>query len=149
MYDFEDKDTTSANPNLLFEHGSTDSAASELDELLAVEGLFDNPKPPQLISQLLNYCDSQDKNDIILDFFAGSGTTAQAVLELNKEDGGNRKFILVQMPEQCDENSEAYKAGYKTIADIGKERIRRVIQKIEKEKNPPHPNPLLNSLPGY
>ena len=73
---------------------------------------------------------STDENDIILDFFAGSGTTAQAVLELNKEDGGNRKFILVQMPEPCDEDSEAFKAGYKTIADIGKERIRRVIRKL-------------------
>ena len=134
IYDFEDKDTTSANPNLLFEYGSTDSATSELDELFGIEGLFDNPKPPQLISQLIKYCETQDKNDIILDFFAGSATTAQAVLELNKENGGNRKFILVQMPEPCDENSEAFKAGYKTIADIAKERIRRVIQKIEKEK---------------
>src|SRR3989338_5939908 len=134
IYDFEDKDTTSANPNLLFEHGSTDSATSELDELLGIEGLFDNPKPPQLISQLIKYCETQDKNDIILDFFAGSGTTAQAVLEFNSQKSNTApkriKFIVVQMPEPCDENSEAYKAGYKTIADIGKERIRRVIQKI-------------------
>ena len=79
--------------------------------------------------------------DIFLDFFPGSASTAHAVLELNKEDAstgsaqgyGNRKFIMVQMPELCDEKSEAYKAGYKTIADIGKERIRRVIKKIEKE----------------
>lgn len=71
--------------------------------------------------------------DIILDFFGGSGNTAKAVIELNRKNGGNRKFILVQLPEQCDEESEAYKAGYKTIADIGKERIRRVIKKIEKE----------------
>ncbi len=68
-------------------------------------------------------------------YLQSSGTTAQAVLELNKEDGGNRKFILVQFPELCDENSEAFKAGYKTIADISKERIRRVIKKIEKEKS--------------
>ncbi len=136
IYDVEDKDTTSANPNLLFEHGSTDSATSELDELLGIEGLFDNPKPPQLISQLIKYCESQHKDDIILDFFAGSGTTAHAVLELNKEDSGNRKFILVQMPEPCDESSEAYKAGYKTIADIGKERIRRVIKRLTPAPSP-------------
>jgi adenine-specific DNA-methyltransferase len=94
--------------------------------------VFDNPKPIELIKRFLYFF--TDVNSIILDFFAGSGTTGQAVLELNKEDGGNRKFILVQMPEQCDENSESFKAGYKTIADIAKERIRRVIQKIEKEK---------------
>ena len=75
-----------------------------------------------------------DGTDILLDFFAGSGTAAQAILELNKEDSGNRKFILVQLPELCDKESEAYKAGYKTIADISKERIRRVIKKIENEK---------------
>jgi adenine-specific DNA-methyltransferase len=68
-----------------------------------------------------------------LDFFAGSGTTGQAVLEQNT-DGSNRKFILVQLPEKCDENSEAYKAGYETIAEIGKERIRRVIKKIKAEQ---------------
>jgi adenine-specific DNA-methyltransferase len=74
-------------------------------------------------------------NDFIaLDFFGGSGTTAHAVLKLNKEDGGNRKFILVQLPEPCDEASEAFKAGYKTIADISKERIRRVINKLAIEK---------------
>ncbi|MDL1960018.1 MAG: site-specific DNA-methyltransferase [Deltaproteobacteria bacterium] len=69
-----------------------------------------------------------------MDFFAGSCVTAHAVLELNKKDGGNRKFIMVQLPEPCDEKSEAFKAGYKTIADIGKERIRRVIKKIEEER---------------
>ena len=69
IYDLKIKSTTSANPNLLFEYGSTDSATSELDELFGIEGLFDNPKPPQLISQLIKYCETQDKNDIILDFF--------------------------------------------------------------------------------
>ncbi len=73
-------------------------------------------------------------NDIILDFFAGSATTAHAVLELNKQDKGNRKFILVQLPEPCAEDSEAFKAGYKTIADIGKEQIRRVIKKIKEDQ---------------
>ena len=71
---------------------------------------------------------------IILDFFSGSCTTAHAVLDLNKQDGGNRKFIMVQLPEPCDEKSEAFKAGYKTIADIGKERIRRVIKKLEENQ---------------
>ncbi len=74
-----------------------------------------------------------DRDSIILDFFAGSGTTAHAVMQLNKEDGGNRKFICVQMPEPCEEKSEAYKAGYNTIADIAKERIRRVGKKIQSE----------------
>jgi len=133
IYDFEDKNTTSARPNLLFEHGSTDSASNTIKKLFdGKEELFDNPKPVKLIKELISF--STDNNDTILDFFAGSGTTAQAVLELNKEDGGNRKFILVQLPELCSETSEAYKAGYKTIADISKERIRRVIKKIEKEQ---------------
>lgn len=74
-----------------------------------------------------------DENDIILDFFSGSATTAHAVMKLNAEDGGNRKFICVQLPELTDENSEAYKAGYKTICDIGMERIRRAGQKILSE----------------
>ena len=99
-------------------------------EGLQLNGLFDFPKSTTLIKKFIK---NSDKNDIILDFFGGSGTTAQAVLEQNKEDGGNRKFILVQLPEICDEKSEAYKAGYKTIAEISKERIRRVIRKLEIE----------------
>jgi adenine-specific DNA-methyltransferase len=89
------------------------------------------PKPVELIAKAMNL--GLGREDIILDFFAGSATTAHAVLDLNKEDGGNRKFIMVQLPEICNENSEAYKAGFKTIADIGKERIRRVIKNIERE----------------
>jgi adenine-specific DNA-methyltransferase len=103
----------------------------ELKTLFDDKKFFDFPKPTGTAKKILSAINVDDK-DIILDFFAGSGTTAHAVLDLNQEDGGNRKFILVQLPEQCDENSEAYKAGYKTIADIAKERIRRVIQKIEK-----------------
>jgi adenine-specific DNA-methyltransferase len=76
---------------------------------------------------------SVEKDDTILDFFSGSCATAQAVAQLNADDGGNRKYIMVQLPEPCDEKSEAYKAGYKTIADIGKERIRRAAKKIKKE----------------
>ena len=88
---------------------------------------FDFPKSPALLAKAMRI--GMKSEDVILDFFAGSCTTAHAVLDLNKEDGGNRTFICVQMPEACDEASEAYKAGYKTIADIGKERIRRVIKK--------------------
>jgi len=93
--------------------------------------IFDNPKPLALIQRILEF----GKEDIILDFFSGSCTTAHAVLDLNKQDNSTRKFICVQLPEKCDEKSEAFKAGYKTIADIGKERIRRVIKKIKDSEN--------------
>ena len=92
------------------------------------------PKSSRFIKDIVRMGTFSTDEDIILDFFAGSGTTAQAVLELNQEDKGNRKFIMVQLPEVCEEDSEAYKAGYKTIADISRERIRRVIQKIDKER---------------
>lgn len=95
--------------------------------------VFDNPKPLALIKDFVKI--GSDENTFILDFFSGSATTAHAVMQLNAEDGGNRKFIMVQLPEKCDEKSEAYKAGYKTICDIGKERIRRAGKKI-KDENP-------------
>lgn len=109
--------------------GSTDEGSKELENLMGGK-VFDFPKPYGLIQRMIKIVASKPC-DIILDFFAGSATTAHAVLDLNKEDNGNSKFILVQLPEPCDEKSEAFKAGYKTIADIGKERIRRVINKIE------------------
>ena len=87
--------------------------------------VFENPKSVSDIKKLIEYITSADDNDIILDFFSGSATTAHAVMQLNAEDGGNRKFICVQIPELCGEKSEAYKAGYKNICEIGKERIRR------------------------
>ncbi len=105
--------------------------SSNLLKSIFKKKIFDNPKPIALIQRILEF----GKNDIILDFFAGSGTTAHAVLDLNAEDGGRRKFICVQIPEMCDEKSEAYKAGYRTVADIAKERIRRVISKIKDEDN--------------
>lgn len=93
--------------------------------------VFDNPKPINLMKYLISVATSA--NDIILDFFSGSATTAHAVMQLNAEDGGNRKFIMVQLPEICDEKSEAYKAGYTNICEIGKERIRRTGNKIKEE----------------
>jgi len=117
-------------PNLIDETvgvDTTENAGKYLTELFDGKSVFDYPKPISLLKYLINFL--VDRDCFILDFFAGSGSTAQAVLELNK-DNGNRKFILVQLPELCDENSEAYKAGYKTIADISRERIKRAIQKI-------------------
>lgn len=94
---------------------------------------FDNPKSKQLMMELVKLCDCA-ASDLILDFFSGSATTAHAVMQLNAEDGGHRKFIMVQLPEPCDEKSEAYKAGYKNICEIGKERIRSAGEKILKEQ---------------
>jgi len=110
----------------------TETGTVELKQLKFGEE-FDFPKPVGLIKQCIAL--STADNDIILDFFAGSSTTAHAVLDLNKEDNGTRKFIMVQLPEKCDEKSEAFKAGYKNIAEIGKERIRRVIKKIKEEQD--------------
>jgi len=106
-------------------------AASKRLRALMEGDIFPFPKDELIIKDLIGMLSTG--NDIILDFFAGSCTTAHAVLDLNKEDGGNRKFIMVQLPEPCDENSEAFRAGYKTIAEIGKERMRRVITKINEQ----------------
>ena len=100
-------------------------------DALGIKG-FSYPKPVEIVKQLVEA--GSDKNSIILDFFSGSATTAHAVMQLNAEDNGHRKFIMVQLPETCDEQSEAYKAGYKTICEIGKERIRRAGEKILQEK---------------
>ncbi len=93
------------------------------------ERMFDYAKPVSFVRKILSY--DKNKESIILDFFSGSATTAHAVMKLNAEDGGNRKFIMVQLPEVCDEKSEAYKAGYKNICEIGKERIRRAGKQIK------------------
>lgn len=110
----------------------TSSATSELVKLMGAK-TFDNPKSVNLVLRAIKLIAKADKNSIILDFFSGSATTAHAVMQLNAEDGGNRKFIMVQLPEKCDEKSEAYKAGYKNICEIGKERIRRAGKKIKEE----------------
>jgi len=111
---------------------TNEQSTAELEELLGGK-YFSFPKPVSLVKHIANFVSDSDKEAIILDFFAGSGTTAHAVMQLNREDGGNRKYICVQLPEPCDENSEAYKAGYRTIADIAKERIRRAGAKIRAE----------------
>lgn len=112
--------------------GHNDEARKEVKELFN-KPPFDSPKPTRLIKQILKI--ATNKDSLILDFFSGSATTAHSVMQLNAEDGGNRKFIMVQLPEETDEKSEAYKAGYKNICEIGKERIRRASKKIA-EENP-------------
>lgn len=132
IYKHEESDTYSANPNLLIEYGSTDSAARAVNNgLFNTPELFSNPKPIELIRHLLGM--GTYKDSLVLDFFSGSATTAHAVMQLNAEDGGHRKFILVQLPEKTDEKSEAFKAGYPNICEIGKERIRRAGKKIREE----------------
>jgi adenine-specific DNA-methyltransferase len=108
----------------------TGDGTSEIRTIFGEE-VFDFSKPSSLLLRLIKQGAPDDS--IVLDFFAGSGSIAQAVLEINRQDGGNRKFILVQLPESCNQESTAYKAGYKTIADICKERVRRVIKKMNKE----------------
>ena len=106
------------------------TATNEFTQIFDGKRVFENPKAINDIKKLVEYITAKDDNDIILDFFSGSATTAHAVMQLNAEDGGNRRFILVQLPEVCDENSEAFKAGYKNICEIGKERIRRAGMKL-------------------
>lgn len=113
--------------------GHSQEGAKEVVSLFNGEGSFDGPKPVRLIKRLITMSSAKDE-DIILDFFSGSGTTAHAVAELNAEDGGNRRWICAQLPELTDEKSEAYKAGYRTIADIARERIRRAGAKIRADQ---------------
>jgi len=141
-------------PNVILDPkdvGFNADGTREVRELFGDGGIFSQPKPSLLVKFLLGLL--RDKDAVVLDYFAGSCTTAQAVLDLNKEDGGNRKFICVQMTEVCDEKSEAHKAGYATIADIGKERIRRVIDKIAaehgKQTNLAEPSPALPAELGF
>ena len=112
--------------------GTTRTATSDIKNLIDGIAVFDTPKPKELIMRMLQIA-TNNSDDIVLDFFSGSGTTAHAVMQLNFEDNGNRQFIMVQLPELCDEKSEAYKAGYKNICEIGKERIRRAGSKIHEQ----------------
>ena len=123
-----------ANDFLGIEFGTNQRSTMHLDKMMGDTRVFDFSKPIELLQHftVLN----SDKNSIVMDFFSGSATTAHAVMQLNAEDGGNRKYIMVQLPEITDENSEAYKAGYKNICEIGEERIRRAGKKIiEENKN--------------
>ena len=108
-----------------------------LSDLFDGKKVFENPKPHKVLARIIDFVTKE--NDTILDFFSGSASTAHSVLKINSDDAGNRKFIMVQLPEETDEKSEAYKAGYKTIPEIGKERIRRAGAKIKEE------NPMLTS----
>lgn len=129
--EFERSETTEPFWGFLSkELGTAESAKKELTEILGQHG-FETVKPIDVIKRLVFH--ATENNDIILDFFSGSATTAHAVMQLNAEDGGNRKFIMVQLPEPTDEKSEAHKAGYMNICEIGKERIRRAGEKIKEE----------------
>lgn len=112
----------------------TQHGTNEIIELLGDAQIFSFPKPTKFLTYLLNVGTTVDESDIVLDFFSGSATTAHSIMQLNAEDGGNRKFILVQLPEETDEKNEAHKADYKNICEIGKERIRRAGKKILDEQ---------------
>lgn len=120
--------------------GTTRQAAAMIKELFDGEQVFDTPKPIELICKMLEIATYDES--IVLDFFSGSATTAHAVMQLNAEDGGHRKFIMVQLPEPCDEKSEAYKAGYMNICEIGKERIRRAGEKVKADIDVVHKDDL-------
>ena len=111
--------------------GLNEDATEELFALFGKPKLFTHPKPTKLIYNLLKI--STEANDLIMDFFSGSATTAHAIMQLNSEDSGNRNYIMVQLPELCKDDSEAYKAGYRNICELGKERIRRAGEKIKAE----------------
>ena len=112
----------------------SENGNKEIAELFGGK-IFSFPKPSTLIKHFIDLVNDKDNDCLVLDFFSGSGTAAQAVLELNEEDGGKRQFICVQMPELLDSSHEAYKAGYRTIADIGRARIKKVIERIEAKRN--------------
>jgi adenine-specific DNA-methyltransferase len=113
------------------EVGDNQEARRHIREIFGDVGIFDTPKPVRLVKRMLHLCTEPDGNDIVLDFFAGSSTTAHAVLELNQEDNGNRQFIMVQSPEPVSKNSRARAAGFRTVSEIGSERLRRVIDSLK------------------
>lgn len=132
IYQRSRKSTTKAKSLWVETDVISEQGTIELGKL-GLASYFEHPKPVGLIKKILRITTASD--ELVLDFFAGSGTTAQAVLELNEEDNTNRKFILVQMPESCDEDSKAFKAGYRTIADICKTRVQKVIERIHNGNN--------------
>ena len=114
--------------------GTNEDAYEDLEDIFKIKKIFDYSKPINYLKSIINASTFFDTNSIILDFFSGSAATAHAVMQLNAEDGGKRQYIMVQLPELTEESSEAYKAGYKNICEIGKERIRRAGEKIKEEK---------------
>lgn len=116
-----------------YQAGTNEDATAELDSLFGAN-FFDNPKPTSLIRVLCRAVTYNDPNAIVMDFFCGSGSTADAVMQLNAEDGGNRRFIMIQLPELCEPSSDASRAGYRTIAEISKERIRRAGMRVLKQQ---------------
>ena len=133
----DESDGQIPNDFIGIEYGSNQEASLELEKLMQSR-YFDFPKSVTLLKHLAKIGSNLD--NYILDFFSGSATTAHSVIQLNAEDGGNRKYIMVQLPELCDEDSEAYKAGYKNICEIGKERIRRAGEKIKSDESMPLEN---------
>ena len=131
---------TKAPGNLWNDIEGNKKATRDVRGIFDSQKVFDFPKPIGFIKKILRI--GSDKDSIVLDFFSGSATTAHAVMQLNAEDGGHRKFIMVQLPEPCDEKSEAYKAGYKNICEIGKERIRRAGEKIKADIDVVHKDDL-------
>lgn len=129
MKSYLSEESESVFDNFIF--ADTASDKKMIDKMFG-SAVFEFPKSIEMMKQLISLCTKD--NDIILDFFSGSATTAHAVMQLNAEDGGNRKFIMVQLPEETEEKSEAYKAGYKNICEIGKERIRRAGAKIQEQR---------------
>ena len=136
------KHTGMAPTSIMFfkDVGHSQEGAQEVSKLLD-GGFFNGPKPERLLRRLLTI-GNLESDSIVLDFFSGSATTAHAVMQLNAEDGGHRKFIMVQLPERIDQGSEAYKAGYKNICEIGKERIRRAGRKIKEDTKLPNTDDL-------
>lgn len=132
---FDNQEKVIKERSILYDIANTGDGSNVLTEIFGRKDIFENPKPVELVKLLLSY--NTVSNDIILDFFSGSATTAHAVMQLNAEDGGNRnrKYIMVQLPEPTSEDSEAYKAGYRNICELGKERIRRAAKKIKEETN--------------
>lgn len=133
-----EKEKGTIHPKSLIENFTTKNGTNALKTLFGTTSLFEFPKPPDLLKLLYSYV--TDKDSIVLDFFAGSGTSGQAILELNQEDEGNRTHILIQIPEKTVEKSDAYKAGYKKISDITIERNKRVVEKIIAAKKAEQPD---------
>lgn len=120
-------------PTIMTEFGYSQTSAAEGDKLFGIKGVFEYAKPTTLINPLIRVGAPND-DDIIMDFFSGSSTTAHAVFQLNAELGSKKKFIMVQIPEKCNESSAAYKAGYRTICELARDRIKKAGIQIQKDK---------------